>query len=72
MAAIFETAGAQNTRQLGADEFLPLLVYIVAKCGFFSAEIEAEYMWGLLNTSLVSIIEYFFGYIHFKKIFTYS
>lgn len=39
---------------LGADDFLPLLVYIVAKCGFIGAEIEAEFMWCLLQPSLLS------------------
>lgn len=41
-------------RQLGADDFLPILVYIIAKCGFYSAEIEAEFMWGLLHPSLLN------------------
>ncbi len=41
-------------KQLGADDFLPILVYIIAKCGFYSAEIEAEYMWGLLHPSLLN------------------
>lgn len=45
-----------NTRgqALGADDFLPLLVFIVAKCGFIGAEIEAEYMWCLLQPSLLN------------------
>lgn len=50
-----ETKGSdQSGRQLGADDFLPILVYIIAKCGFYSAEIEAEYMWGLLHPSLLN------------------
>lgn len=40
--------------QMGADEFLPLLIYVVAKCGFIGAEIETEFMWGLLQPSLLS------------------
>jgi Ras and Rab interactor 2/3 len=39
---------------LSADDFLPLLVFVVAKCGFIGAEIEAEFMWGLLQPSLLS------------------
>lgn len=54
--AILDTtkASKSNGRHLGADDFLPLLVYSVAKCGFISAEIEAEYMWGLLHPSLLT------------------
>lgn len=39
---------------LGADDFLPLLVYIVGKSGFIGAEIEAEFMWCLLQPSLLN------------------
>lgn len=39
---------------LGADDFLPLMVYVVAKCGFIGAEIEAEFMWCLLQPSLLN------------------
>lgn len=44
----------KSGKQLGADDFLPILVYIIAKCGFYSAEIEAEFMWGLLHPSLLN------------------
>lgn len=49
-------ATTMNTRghALGADDFLPLLVYIVGKCGFIGAEIEAEFMWCLLQPSLLN------------------
>lgn len=47
---IFES----TSRELGADNFLPLLVLVVAKTGFYSAEIEAEFMWGLLQPSLLT------------------
>jgi len=37
---------------LGADDFLPLFVWVLVQCGFHRAEIEAEYMWGLAHPSL--------------------
>jgi hypothetical protein len=37
---------------LGADDFLPLFVWVLVQSGFTRAEIEAEYMWGLAHPSL--------------------
>ncbi|XP_036339561.1 protein sprint isoform X2 [Rhagoletis pomonella] len=54
ISTIFEATGCQRGQQLGADDFLPVLVYVVAKCGFVGAEIEAEFMWGLLQPTLLS------------------
>lgn len=54
VTTIFEATTNSRAQALGADDFLPLLVYIVAKCGFIGAEIEAEFMWCLLNQSLLS------------------
>lgn len=55
VAAIFETANSTEADQiLGADYFLPLLVYVVAKCEFIGAEVEAEFMYGLLQQSLLT------------------
>lgn len=54
VSAIFDSTTHSRGQPLGADDFLPLLVYIVAKCGFISAEIEAEFMWCLLQQSLLS------------------
>jgi Ras and Rab interactor 2/3 len=55
ITAIFDaTSGSQRGQALSSDDFLPLLVYVVAKCGFIGAEIEAEYMWGLMQPSLLS------------------
>ncbi|XP_067637558.1 protein sprint isoform X7 [Eurosta solidaginis] len=51
---IFDATGCPRGQQLGADDFLPVLVYVVAKCGFVGAEIEAEFMWGLLQPTLLS------------------
>ncbi|XP_018896161.2 protein sprint [Bemisia tabaci] len=39
---------------LGADDFLPLFVWVLVQSGMVAAEIEAEYMWGLLHPSLLS------------------
>ncbi|KAK6645386.1 hypothetical protein RUM43_001663 [Polyplax serrata] len=39
---------------LGADDILPLFVWVLVQSGFIAAEIEAEYMWGLLHPSLLS------------------
>jgi len=53
ISCIFDTAKVPRN-QLSADDFLPLLIYTVAKCGFIGAEIEAEFMWGLVHPSLLS------------------
>ncbi|ESO83484.1 hypothetical protein LOTGIDRAFT_236523 [Lottia gigantea] len=37
---------------LGADDFLPVLIYVIVHSGMVSAEIEADYMWGLLHPTL--------------------
>jgi hypothetical protein len=44
---------SSDVRHLGCDDFLPLLAYVICKCGFHFAEIEAEYMWGLLQPTLM-------------------
>ncbi|KAL7038955.1 hypothetical protein ACKWTF_009753 [Chironomus riparius] len=36
------------------DDFLPLFVYVMCKCGFHFAEVEAEYMWGLMHPTQMS------------------
>lgn len=54
VSAIFESTTNSRNQALGADDFLPLLVFIVAKCGFVGAEIEAEFMWCLLQQSLLN------------------
>ncbi|XP_060570576.1 uncharacterized protein LOC132728894 isoform X3 [Ruditapes philippinarum] len=38
----------------GADDFLPMLIYVLVQCGMVSVEIEADYMWGLLHPSLLN------------------
>ncbi|XP_037036643.1 uncharacterized protein LOC119074555 isoform X6 [Bradysia coprophila] len=54
VSAIFEASKHPRGQPLGADDFLPILVFIVAKCGFIGAEIEAEFMWCLLQQSLLN------------------
>lgn len=44
----------KNAQSFGADDFLPLLAYILCKCGFHFAEIEAEYIWGLISPTALS------------------
>ncbi|XP_070377848.1 protein sprint-like isoform X2 [Dermacentor albipictus] len=39
---------------LGADDFLPIFLYVLVQCGLVSAEVEADYMWGLLHPSLLT------------------
>ncbi|KAL8608291.1 hypothetical protein ACOMHN_042158 [Nucella lapillus] len=39
---------------LGADDFLPLLIHTLVHCGVGWAELEADYMWGLLHPSVLS------------------
>ena len=36
------------------SDFLPMFIYVLVQCGTVSAEIEADYMWGLLHPSLLS------------------
>ncbi|RZC41803.1 sprint, partial [Asbolus verrucosus] len=49
-----QLTGSGKPVQLGADDFLPLFVWVLVKTNFVAAEIEAEYMWGLLHPSLLS------------------
>lgn len=57
ISAIFNSVKAANQGRsvaLGADDFLPLFVWVLVQSGMVAAEIEAEYMWGLLHPSLLS------------------
>ncbi|XP_031341576.1 protein sprint isoform X3 [Photinus pyralis] len=49
-----QLTGSGRSLTLGADDFLPLFVWVLVKTNFIAAEIEAEYMWGLLHPSLLS------------------
>ncbi|RZF37491.1 hypothetical protein LSTR_LSTR013728 [Laodelphax striatellus] len=59
ISAIFESvkgsqAGGCGVVALGADDLLPLLVWVLARCGWLAAEVEADYVWGLLHSSLLT------------------
>ncbi|KAK7790528.1 hypothetical protein R5R35_001925 [Gryllus longicercus] len=57
IAAIFSAVKQANRGRhltLGADDFLPLFVWVLVRSGMVAAEVEAEYMWGLLHPSLLS------------------
>lgn len=41
-----QLTGSGRSLTLGADDFLPLFVWVLVKTNFVAAEIEAEYMWG--------------------------
>ncbi|XP_064621542.1 uncharacterized protein LOC135484216 isoform X2 [Lineus longissimus] len=45
---------SKNSVPMGADDFLPVFIYVIVQCGLISAEIEADYMWGLLHPSLLA------------------
>ncbi|PVD26166.1 hypothetical protein C0Q70_13835 [Pomacea canaliculata] len=49
-----QQAPCRGPASLGADDFLPLLIYVLVHCGLVSAEIEADYMWGLLQPSVLT------------------
>eukprot|EP00731_Ephydatia_muelleri_P027482 Em0019g355a len=42
----------KTVTDLGADDFLPIFVWVLAQCQCTRAEMEAEYMWGLAHPSL--------------------
>ncbi|PSN53428.1 hypothetical protein C0J52_05143 [Blattella germanica] len=56
IGTIFHSVKSTNQRciALGADDFLPLFVWVLVQSGMVAAEIEADYMWGLLHPSLLS------------------
>ena len=45
---------SRGPSSLGADDFLPMLIYVIVHCGMISAEVEADFMWGLLQPSLLT------------------
>ncbi|GFS12013.1 Ras and Rab interactor 2RAS and EF-hand domain-containing protein [Elysia marginata] len=45
---------SRGPSSLGADDFLPMLIYVLVRCGLVAAEIEADFMWGLLQQSLLT------------------
>jgi hypothetical protein len=45
---------SKSMRGLGADDFLPIFVWVLIQCQCYRAELEAEYMWGLVHPSLLN------------------
>lgn len=45
---------ANDVRHFGCDDFLPLLAFVLSRCGFHFAEIEAEYIWGLMTPTVMN------------------
>ncbi|CAD1475719.1 unnamed protein product [Heterotrigona itama] len=57
ISAIFNSVKHANSGKhvtLGADDLLPLLVWVLVRGKVVAAEVEAEYMWGLLHPSLLT------------------
>nr|XP_050859391.1 protein sprint-like isoform X3 [Vespula vulgaris] len=57
ISAIFNSVKHANSGRhvtLGADDLLPLLVWVLVRGKVVDAEVEAEYMWGLLHPSLLT------------------
>ncbi|XP_043508470.1 protein sprint [Frieseomelitta varia] len=57
ISAIFNSVKHANSGKfitLGADDLLPLLVWVLVRGKVVGAEVEAEYMWGLLHPSLLT------------------
>lgn len=46
--------GSGRVVTLAADDFLPLFVWVLVKTRFVTAEIEAEYMWGIYFNMIIS------------------
>ncbi|XP_075589747.1 protein sprint isoform X5 [Dermatophagoides farinae] len=45
---------SKYNRAFSGDDLLPMLVYLIVHCGVISAEIESEYMLGLLHPSILN------------------
>lgn len=57
ISAIFNSVKQANSGRhitLGADDLLPLVIWVLVRGKVVDAEIEAEYMWGLLHASLLN------------------
>ncbi|XP_071833672.1 uncharacterized protein [Apostichopus japonicus] len=54
-SSVFDsTLGSNAMTSMGADDFLPMLIYVLVHCDQIHIEIEVEYMWGLLDPPLLS------------------
>ena len=45
---------AKTDLVMGADDFLPLFIYVLVQTGLEAVEVEVEFLWGLLAPSLLS------------------
>lgn len=52
--AIYNHAAETCGDSVAAEDFLPLLAWLLAHCGFSTAEMEADFMWALLQPSLLA------------------
>lgn len=53
-AAIYNHAAEACGDAVAAEDFLPLLAWLLARSGFSTAEMEADFMWALLQPSLLA------------------
>ena len=51
---IYNHAAETCGESVAAEDFLPLLALLLAHCGFSTAEMEADFMWALLQPSLLA------------------
>ncbi|XP_071801556.1 uncharacterized protein [Asterias amurensis] len=57
---IYETVKDKNSsreesvQSMGADDFLPMFIYVLVQCEAVNIEVEADYMWGTLEPSMLS------------------
>ncbi|XP_038071680.1 uncharacterized protein LOC119740437 isoform X2 [Patiria miniata] len=57
---VYDTVVDQNSgrgqavQSMGADDFLPMFIYVLVQCEVVNIEIEADYMWGLLEPTMLS------------------
>lgn len=51
---IYNHAAETCGESVAAEDFLPLLAWLLAHCGFSTAEMEADFMWALLQPSLLA------------------
>ncbi|XP_052827996.1 uncharacterized protein LOC106875870 [Octopus bimaculoides] len=49
-----QSLDGRGSGSVQTDDFLPMLTYVIVDVGLVTAEIEADYMWGLLHSSQVT------------------
>ncbi|XP_072031998.1 uncharacterized protein [Amphiura filiformis] len=49
-----KNSGREVVQSMGADDFLPMFIYVLVQCEAVNIEVEADYMWGLLEPSKLS------------------